>query len=156
MSKIVAVPILPHLKKFILAHYKLQEPVEVTMRSVLGNLTYSILISKRGVTKSNERYADTITLKFCDDLSNLETRISSLVQINNYYDKFFKDMMVTWVIAQDNVGITPYRSVQLFLEKYDITESEYQLTSAYRHWMRWKNEEYDRERRKKNSKAVLS
>lgn len=128
----------------------------MSMRSLLGTLTYSILISRRKVARSNERYEETITLKFCDDLSNMETRISSLVMINTYLDKLFKDVMVAWVIAQDNVGITPYQSVQNFLAKYDITESEYQLTSAYRHWMRYKNDEYEREKKKKNSKAVLS
>lgn len=142
MSKYISVPFLPHLKKFLLLHHKVSEPVPVRLNSLLGKITYSTLISKKQVTKSNDRYDDTIMLEFSQDINNLEKRISSLIKINEFYDKFFKDVMIGWILAQDEVGIAPYASIQSFLRKYGITEKEYALETAYRHWQRYKNSEY--------------
>jgi len=143
--KIVNVPFLPHLKKFVIKHYRLDDslPIMVTKNSILGKLSHAILISKKNkVTTSSERHTEKIKLSFSQDINKLEIRINRLILLNNYYHKFFLEMMCMYIISQDRVGIPPWVAVEDFLKLYDIAPEEYDKYSAYRQWQRFKNEEF--------------
>lgn len=145
--KIINVPFLPHLKKFLVKHYRLDDsrPILVKRSTILGKISYAILKDRKNeVLKSSTRHIETLTLTFTDDLNKLEIRINRLILLNNYYNKFFLDMMCIYIIAQDRVGIPPWVAVEDFLKMYDIAPDEYDKYSAYRQWMRFKNEEFHR------------
>ena len=144
MSKIVKIPFLPHIKKFILVHYKVEEPLPVPakLNNLLGKIINAVLIGEKEVQKANDRCTTHLTMEFGKRLAERELRISKLMLLNRYFDKMFKDHMVQWILAQTDLGITEMEAIRRFLNFYKITEDEYSLLIAHRQWMRHKNGEY--------------
>lgn len=145
-QQVYKVPTLPHLKKFILKMFKCHEPVKIEEDSIIGKSMMSLLIDKRQVKRSNERYTDSITIVLSKEMSKRSPRIYNLVKVNTEFDQLFKHFLFQWIIAQDSVGIPAYESTEMFLKTYGIKETEYSKEAAYRAWLRYKNNEYQKER----------
>jgi len=58
------------------------------------------------------------------------------------------------MIAQYEAGIPSYQGIKNFLDHYGILEEEYSYDTGYRAWLRFKNDEHDRLKKKKV--AILS
>lgn len=156
MNRVVRVPIAPHLKKFILKQYKYEEPVPVQLKTLLGQQVYSLLRDKTRQKTNYDKYTEELQLELSDMLSDFEYRLSKVVLLNVYFEKIFKSTMYTWILAQDMEGRPPYHGVRSFLKFYNITEEEYSSESAYRAWLRYKNNEYKKHRESRNKTAIAS
>ena len=158
MISVVRIPIRPHLKKFILKHYKMKEPVTVQLPSLLGQQVYSLLRDRTRPKRINDKFTDILTLELCDELARREVRLAKLILINHYFEKVFKSSMYLWTIAQDMEGRPAYHSIREFLRYFGITEKEYAFESAHRAWLRYKNSEYHltRQPETEDCRAILS
>ena len=149
------VPILPHLKKFVL--YQLYdgqaEPIKVEEDSPLGRSVMSILIDKRQVTTSSARsayskeYDSTLRLVLSHSMMERSPSIKKLARLNLEFDEIFRQAIFIWVRAQNQNGVGSYAAVQNFLEFYKIDESEYTKDAAYKAWQRFKHQQYVKERK---------
>ncbi len=146
MNSVVRVPIRPHLKKFILKHYKMEEPVPVQLPSLLGQQVFSLLRDRTRAKRINDKYTEVLTLVFCKEISRREVRLAKIILINHYFEKIFKSSMYLWTIAQDMEGRPAYHGIKDFLRYFGITEKEYSFESAHRAWLRYKNYEYHHDR----------
>lgn len=155
------VPILPHLKKFVLAQlYDGQsEPIKVEEDSPLGRSVMSILIDKRQVTTAvarsthNKEYDGTLRLVLSHSMMERSPSIKKLARLNLEFDEIFRQAIFIWVRAQNQNGVGSYAAVQNFLEYYKIDESEYTKEAAYQAWQRFKHQKYQKDR--KNRMRVL-
>lgn len=155
-QKVVRIPIKPYLKKFILIHYKLTEPVPLNISSLLGHQVYAMLVVKRKSLRSNDVFTDNIEMEFrAPAIRKLAYRMGYVVRINHYFDKIFKDCMYTWAMAQDSVGYPPYQGLRDYLRHYGIKEEEYSFENAYRAWMRYKNEVEQKNKSKSQKRKDL-
>lgn len=155
------VPILPHLKKFVLAqlYEGQQEPIKVEEDSPLGRAVMSILIDKRQVTTSvarsshNKEYDHTLRLILSHAMMERSPSIKKLARLNLEFDEIFRQAIFIWVKAQKQNGVASSVAVQNFLEYYSIEEHEYSKDAAYKAWQRFKDMQYMKDR--KNRTAVL-
>ena len=149
------VPILPHLKKFVLAQlYEGQsEPLKVEEDSPLGRAVMSILIDKRQVKTSearsthNKEYDSILRLVLSQSMMERSPSIKKLARINLEFDEIFRQAIFIWVRAQNQNGVASYGAVENFLEFYKIDESEYTKDAAYQAWQRFKHQKYLKERK---------
>lgn len=147
-TKTVEIAIFPHLKKFILKHYKIEpgEPVYVSMHNTLGITMKHVLKEKVKISNRHQnRLTEKITLELCKSLSGRELRRSYLLQFNIEYDRVFKDFYRVWVTGMTTEKVPESEAIKRFLEYYNIKETEYSYLSAQRDWSRFKNKEYERE-----------
>lgn len=99
-----------------------------------------------------ERMTEEITISLNFQQSNYSLRNHTILQFNIEMDKFFKEQMYLWIIAQSFVGISETESIRSFQKKFSINESEYGFDNMYRAWQRYKNSEYE----KKNNNNSLA
>jgi len=142
MGKIVHIPVLPHVKKIILNHYKFTEPVKADLSNVIGLQLYALVKEKSRRRNGHNSYRDILKVDLCHEIEKREIRMGSLILINHYFDKHFKYLMFNWIQAQYEAGISAYQAVKNFLNFYQIDENEYSYESGYRAWLRYKNDEY--------------
>ena len=143
--KSFTIPILPHLKKFILKFHRTNEPLKVEATNSVGIVLQRVVTNKKKVNpKDIDRYTDRLRVDLNKVISNWECRPSYLIMFNVEYDRFFKECLFTWVLSQENMGINNSQAIKNFLEYYNIREDEYSWNTAFRAWTRWKNGEYSR------------
>lgn len=152
-NKEVIFPILPHLKKFIIKFYKLEKaPYYIDLHSPVGLVISNVLRSKqltcRLSAKDKEKYTAHFHCILSKRMSELEIRTSYLIRFNMEFKQIFRDQLCNWVMAQSQVNIPYYKSVELFLVYYDIKESEYSYDAALRMWNR-----YNASRQKQSRKS---
>jgi hypothetical protein len=146
------IPVYPHVKKFILKRYRFKKKVVVTEHSSLGKLvTLALRESRSGKfghglinemmvrPQTSEKITETLTLVLTKEQSELSVRLSKLARLNIDFDVLFKEHMLTWIEAAQNLGFAAYPACRLFLQAYGIEESEYSLESAYRYYQRSKD-----------------
>ena len=149
------VPILPQLKKFVLAQlYDGQaEPIKVEEDSPLGRAVMSILIDKRQVKTSiarsthDKEYSETLRLTLSHSMMERSPSIKKLARLNLEFDELFRQAIFIWVRAQNQNGVSSSEAVQNFLDYYKIEESEYTKDAAYQAWYRFKHQKYQKERK---------
>ena len=148
------VPILPHLKKFIIAqlYNGQEEPIKVVEDSLLGRHIMSILIDKRNVTGSgavgfmDKEYTSTLRLQLSSQMMKRSPRINKLARLNLELGEIFRQSLFVWVTCAKSYGIAAFPAVQHFLEEYGIEESEYSKDAAYKAWQRYQNLERTKEK----------
>lgn len=154
------VPILPHLKKFILGQlYDGQsEPIKVEEDSPLGRSIMSILIDKRqvntnaAISSHNREYDDHLRLVLSHVMMERSPSIKKLARLNLEFDDIFRQAIFIWVKAQRRNGVSSYAAVQNFLAEYDINDWEYTTDAAYKAWQRVKSKEYQKKSRRRVQK----
>lgn len=134
-----SIPIFPHLKKFILKHYRIKEPVKIENYNTLGNLV-SLSLYQPPSAEHNDQYRDRLTTNINIILNSRQAarapRLFKLMRINIYMDRVFKEHLITHIRSLREQGVPPYTACRFFLEQYNIEESEYPLATAYMHWQR--------------------
>lgn len=137
--KEISIPMAPHIKKWICKKYEVEDVFYVSAKTVIGLTIMGLAKMKVKAHKSNDQYTETLTLSFGGDFSRNELRQCFIAMVNVYFTKLFKDEMYTHIRAVDAHGIPAYPAVQDFLKMYDIEEHEFQKTSAYTAFLRYKN-----------------
>lgn len=149
------VPLLPHLKKFIMGQlYKgLSEPIKVEEDSPLGRSIMSILIDGRAVTTSaakhfkDREYSATFRITLSAAMAERSPRVSKLARLNLEFNEIFLQALYVWVKAENRNGVSAYVAVENFLLEYDIEENEYTKDAAYKAWQRYKSAGYKKKSR---------
>lgn len=138
------VPMFPHVRKFIAKTYG-KGTIKSEEYTALGKAVTLALRDKRASHEHNDQYRDrltaTITIVLTKEQAELSPKLHKLIRINIDIDRIFKDHLITWINAQKSVHIPPYASCKMFLEHYNIDESEYSLDAAYRFYQRSKGKE---------------
>ena len=133
------VPVYRHLKKFIIKNYKCTETIKVENYSTLGDIV-TLCLRDPQQAENNDQYRDRLTANITLVLSarqaKLGPRMSKLVALNVKMDRVFKEHLLAWIQALRKDGIAPFTACKIFLDYYDIDESEYSLDAAYKHWQR--------------------
>lgn len=145
MGNIVTIPVLARVKKLILKQHNQAEPVKAEMSNQLGIIIYSVVkdrYKQRSSLLFPESLSEKINVELCYKISSREHRLGKLILINEFYDKYFKQLMFTWITAQLSAGVPALQGIKNFLNHYHIEEEEYSYQSGYRAWLRYKNEEY--------------
>lgn len=57
----------------------------------------------------------------------------------------FNMKMMLWIEAYVAAGLAAAEGIRLFFEKYDISEEDMKLETAYKRWQRHQNKEYQRD-----------
>lgn len=148
------VPILPHLKKFIMGqlYEGHAEPIKVEEDSPLGRSVMSILIDKRKVTGSSavgfmdKEYTSTLRLQLSSQMMKRSPRINKLARLNLEFGEIFRQSLFVWVKAEKKNGVAAFPAVQNFLEEYGIEEAEYSKDAAYKAWQRYRTSELRRKK----------
>lgn len=146
MEKRITLPILPHLKKWLVRKYEIDEVFEVNSSTTVGITLLGLVALRTFPQTANDKYTESIVLEFGTKISEREIRQAFVIGANTYFDRLFKEDMITFIEALRRQGVPAYRSTELFLDLFDIEEGELQKNSAYRHYMRHN----ERLREKKN------
>lgn len=137
------IPVFPHVKKFILKNTRASGSIKVEEYTVLGKLITLALRDSSVGAENNDIYRDRITASITVVLSKrqaeLGPRLSKLMRINVDIDRVFKDHLLTSIYSLADAGIPPYKACRMFLERYNIDESEYSADAAYRFYQRSKS-----------------
>lgn len=151
----ISIPTRPYIKKFILKTLRQSEPIHLQedITAGIGRMAMGMLMDKRAHVTTNEAYTATLALSLPAEMRKRKPQVRYLVNLNKYFENLFHHSLITWVHAQGESGIAPYPACSNFLEYYNIKEEEYRHASAYRAWLREKNNEYTRARKKSISRA---
>lgn len=145
-----SIPVYPHVRKFMVKKFKASKAILTTEHSTIGMLVTAALRDnqvKTGLGKvhemnvrpeTREKLTDELTLILTKRQTDYSVRLSKLIVLNNYFDRMFKEHMLTFMEAQGAVGFPAYAACRNFLKFYDILESEYSLESAYRYYQNQK------------------
>lgn len=154
MQKHFRVPVLPYLKKYLEKHvfcgqtapYKLEED------TLIGKQFMSLIIDARKKDMMGDKKIEmtaVIEVELSKMMAERSPSIRKLIPISFYLDKLFKDHLIVWIKSAEHYGIRPSPASKDFLAHFGIQESEYTYDAAYRHWLRYKNNEYNRLKRKR-------
>jgi hypothetical protein len=137
------IPVYPHVKKFILRKFRLQEPCRAEEYNTFGKFIMNALEDKRlRLAYNDSQFRDRLTcsIKVLLTTEQIKTspRLQKLIRINHAMDDAFKEHLVTWIQGQVAAGIPAYAACKMFLQFYDIDENEYSLDAAYKIWQRSK------------------
>lgn len=151
------IPIKPQFKKWLIKRHK-AEPIKVHEDSTIGQRIMSILLDKRekvnGISKINnikDQLTETITVELSDVMMKRSPRIGKLTQLNTFFEKDFKDDLYLWVQCAVTYGINEYTATRNFCEHFDFQEGEYTHDAAQRAWLRYKNDESTRDKKKRTT-----
>jgi hypothetical protein len=159
----IRVPIKPHLKKFFLMTYDLQEPVKLEEDSILGNHVMAILQDKRSVNGKEMNYitsqfngdgsdllTETLLLQLSAEMQKRSPQIRKLVRINLFLQYMFRHSVIVFIKGCIKSGVNPYNACKQFLQTYEFDENEYSLDGIHQIWKR-----YQANPLKKNQTGVL-
>lgn len=149
--KVITLKTYPHLRKFIEGFYRVNEhgEVRVDMYNSLGIVLSNSLRSKKKMRSNQlERLTDRLTINLAYDLSKLSLQPRIVYQFNVDMDRVFKDHIIEWIVSQTDLGtVSVTDAILSFQKKYKINESDYSFENIYRHYTRWKNDEYYQKRK---------
>jgi hypothetical protein len=146
----IKIPVKPHIKKFILKSFRSAEPLRIEEDSLLGKHCMSLLIDRRQgkAPNYNDLQTATLQLDLSAELSKRTPSVKKLERLNLYFEKLFKHSLYTWVHACAACQVNPYNATRTFVEYFDFDENQYTHDAAQRAWLRYKNNEYTRARKK--------
>lgn len=145
--RIVTIRTYPHIKKFIEKFYRTDEEgtVRIDSHTMAGVLIGITLDNKHKIAATKvERMSVEMSLSLNTKNSRKSLTNPVLLQFNIEFDKLFKEQLYNWVIAQSKVGVPVSDAIRNFMKEYKIYEGEYSYDNAYRAWIRYKNDEYNR------------
>jgi hypothetical protein len=135
------IPVFPHVKKFIVKHYRSSATIKVEEYNVLGKFVTLALRDNRNSEENNDQYRNRltaeITIVLTKEQAELSPRLNKLLRVNVDMDRIFKDHLITTIHMLGAAGIPPYNACKMFLEYYDIDDQEYSLDAAYKFWIRY-------------------
>lgn len=137
------IPVFPHVKKFIQKHYRSgSATIKVEEYNVLGKFVTLALRDNRNSEDYNDKYRNRltseITIVLTKEQAEFSPRLNKLLRINVDMDRVFKDHLLTTIHMLGAAGIAPFNACKMYLEHYDIDDSEYSLDAAYKFWLRSK------------------
>lgn len=154
MSKNFFIPIKPHLKKWYLKNFDLEEPVKLEEDSLLGSHVVAILQDKRSRTDpkntlfGRDDITDKLDVILSSTMERRSPRIGKLIRINVFLHHLFQNSLIVWVKSQGNADLNAYTAVKNFLSFYAIDEKEYSLDGAYKLWQRSRSRNIPSKRKK--------
>lgn len=143
------IPVLPHVQKYVSKKFfngNNHGPYKIEEHALLGKIFMAVIIDGRKADFIDKHLEMTgkLHVKLSQDMLKRSPRMNKLVTVNFFLDKLFKDALIDWILSADHYGIRPFPASKDFLQYYGIEEAEYSHDAAYRHWIRWKNSEYNK------------
>jgi len=141
------VPLLPYLEKYVKKKFfaGLPPPYKIEEDTLLGKQFMSLIIDGRrsnNMAGNKTKMSSTLHIQLSKCMAERSPNLRKLIAINLYFDKLFKDALITWVIAANDCGVVPFVSSKAFLVHFRIDEGEYSHDAAYKHWQRYKKMGY--------------
>jgi hypothetical protein len=153
---VLQIPILPHLKKFIHQRYGSGDPLRIDQDMLLGKIVVVIVKDKVKPRPVSERYSEILRVSPSWEIRERSPRSRKLAELNVHLDKIFKEKMYSWIEAQVAAGLSAYQATEDFLAHYSIKESEYSKESAYRQYLRYKHDEYEKKKARRRAQGTLT
>jgi len=138
-----AIPVYPHVRKFIQKKFKCKDTLHTSEHTTLGMLVTVALKDnpRKGLgqihnmnvrPETAEKLTHSLSLVITKRQADHAVRLSKLARLNNFFDRMFKEHMVTFIEAQVAQGFPAYTACANFLAHYGIEDHEYSLATAYR------------------------
>ncbi|UZR93159.1 hypothetical protein [Chondrinema litorale] len=139
-SKVIELPIQPHIKKFLI-HELGESPITCNQSNIAGRQLLNLIVKKSNVVKE-ESGLDTIKLKLSSDLYIHKSRLLKQAVSGKAYEDYFKIALRNFVH-----GCAPFlgsrkKAISIFMEKYNISPFELNIDSVERSFHDRKNCNY--------------
>jgi hypothetical protein len=141
------IPVFPHVRKFMLRTYFNRNGIFIIEeKNPLGKLVTLALLDRRHWKASNDQERDRVTAKVLIVLNAEQCKMGAhkakkLQRLNLDIDQQFKEYMILWIKAQEDLGCGAHPACRSFLQAYGIdpdSKEEYSIDSAYKFWQREK------------------
>ena len=133
----IVVPVAPLSKRIIEKRFP-QEIIKLSKRDIMyQQLCYFTLSASRS-SKVQDRLTEEVTIQVGNQLAKkIQAR---LYQVGQHLYNIHCKMMMWYVEAQTDAGISAKEAMMNFYTKHGMNEDDYSLESAYRRWTRYKSE----------------
>lgn len=131
----VILPVAPLTKRIILARTGQEQPVRFSMKDhIFQQLNYSKLNKRKKLLTMQRICTETITLELNTKL--VQSIGMRMYEAGYHLYNFHLHMMLTYIEAQCEAGIYATDAIRNFYEKYNISEDDFDMDSAYKRWVR--------------------
>ncbi len=127
------IPFPDHLIKWVSVHYfeGQSAPFKVNENSVIGRNIVAVLNDPRSKDIVHCDYVNTISFELSVALAKMSPSLIKLSHLRLSLENDFKSHLEMYTRALVNSGEGRYKSVQKFLEDFNITEKEFSIATAY-------------------------